>query len=134
MGIAAITLEAVSTPGWAAELSDDDARRAVGYATLELHGFPSWLADLARAKPNVVRTVLSKEIDAELARPLDAHGFGILQDLARGDAAVAELMAPYLLAELEKRPALATTFLLPVIDIIVRGLPARAGAAEGPCH
>jgi hypothetical protein len=123
MGIAGITLEAISTPGWAAGLTDDDTRRAVGYATLELNGFPSWLTDLARAKPNVVRAVLSKEIDAELAGPVDGPRFGILQDLARGDAAIAELMAPYVLAQLEKRPALATTFLSPVIDIIVRGLP-----------
>ena len=69
MGIAGITLEAISTPGWAARLSDDDTRRAVGYATLELNGFPSWLTDLARANPNVVRAVLSEEIDVELARP-----------------------------------------------------------------
>jgi hypothetical protein len=122
MGIAGITLEAIGSSGWAAGLSDDDVRRAAGYATLELNGFPSWMTDLARARPNVVRAVLSNEIEAELG-PADGPQFGILLDLARGDAAVAELMAPFVLAELEKRPAIATTFLSPVIDIIVRGLP-----------
>jgi hypothetical protein len=89
MGIAGITLEAIGTSGWAAGLSDDDVRRAAGYATLELNGFPSWMTDLARARPNVVRAVLSNEIEAELG-PADGRQLGILLDLARGDAAVAE--------------------------------------------
>ena len=50
MGIAGVTLEAIGTPGWAAGLSNDDATRAAGYATLELNGFPRWFADLAQCK------------------------------------------------------------------------------------
>jgi hypothetical protein len=125
MGIAGITLEATSTPDWAVGLSDDDARRAVGYATLEMNGFPSWLTDLAHANPNVVRAVLSGEIDAELAGQVDGPRLDILRDLSRGDAVIAELMAPFVLAELEKLPRFATTVLSMMIDIIVRGLPAE---------
>ena len=127
MGIAGITLEAARAPGWAAGLGDDDAARATGYATLELNGLPKWLAELARAKPNVVRTVLSTEIVHQLARPTDGPRFGILQDLARADAPLTELMAPVVLAELEKRPDLSPPLLLPIIDIIVRGLPPERG-------
>ena len=122
MGIAGVTLEAVSTPGWADGLTSEDAARAVGYATLELNGFPTWLVDLARAKPKVVLDVLSKEVEAELARPVDRPGFRVLEDLARGDGLICALMAPMLLGELEKRPAPATALLRPILDTIVRGL------------
>jgi len=59
MGIAGVTLEAKEHSDWAAQLSSDNARRAAGYATLELNGFPAWLPALAAAKPDDVRTVLS---------------------------------------------------------------------------
>jgi hypothetical protein len=123
MGIAGITLEYVSTPGWARGLSIDDAAHAAGYATLELSGLPRWLADLAHAQPDAVRAVMAAEIEAELGRPPDAPRFGILQDLARADTVVTELMAPTVLNHLEGQPALATTFLAPMLDIVVRGLP-----------
>jgi putative transposase len=67
--------------------------------------------------------VLSREVEAELARPVDRPSFRVLEDVARGDVLVSKLMAPVLLGELEKRPALATTFLGRTLDIIVRGLP-----------
>ncbi len=121
MGLVGISLEAKSQPGWAATLSSDDARRAVEYATLELNGFPVWLADLARAKPDDVRVVLSHEVLAELNRPSDAPRFGVLQDIARGDKVIAKLMAPFVLAEIEARPNLATEVLSLALDIVLRG-------------
>jgi hypothetical protein len=123
MGIAGITLEYMSTPGWASGLSDDDAKRAARYATLELAEVSRWLADVARANPNSVREALAAEIEAELGRPADLPRFGILEDLSRADAVVVELMAPTVLSQLEKRPDLATTFVDPILDIIVRALP-----------
>jgi hypothetical protein len=123
MGIAGVTLEARATPGWAHGLTNEDAARAVGYATLELNGFPNWLPDLVRAKPKVVCDVLSREVEAELERSLDGPRFGILEDLAQADLVVSELMAPMVLEEIERRPALATAFLRPALDIILRGLP-----------
>jgi hypothetical protein len=125
MGIAGVTLEAKARSDWPTQFSSDDARRAAGYATLELNGFPTWLAALAEAKPDEVRAVLSIEIVAELNRRSDAPRFGVLQDIARGDRAIAKLMAPVVLDELEKRTALPTDVLSHVLDIAKRGLPAE---------
>jgi hypothetical protein len=108
-----------------AQLSSADARRAAGYATLELNGFPSWLTGLAQAKPVEVREVLTTEIIAELNRPSEPPRFDVLQDIVRGDRAIAELMAPIVLDELEKRTALPTSVLSRVLDIAKRGLPAE---------
>jgi len=121
MGLAGISLEAKDNPGWAGSLVDADARRAAAYATLELNGFPAWLADLARAKPADVQGVLAQEMKAELKRPADAPHFGVLQDIARADKAITELMAPAVLAELETRPDLPAQMLSPAIDAVLRG-------------
>jgi hypothetical protein len=98
MGLAGISLEAKNNPGWADTLVAADARRAAAFATLELNGFPAWLVDLARAKPAEVQGVLVQEMKAELKRPADAPRFGVLQDVARSDKAITELMAPAVLA------------------------------------
>jgi hypothetical protein len=121
MGLAGISLEAKGNPGWASGLSADDARRAAACATLELNGFPAWFADLARAKPTEVRDVLTQEMNADLKRSVDVQRFGVLQDIARADQAVAELMAPAVLAELEARPNPPAQMLSPAIDIVLRG-------------
>jgi hypothetical protein len=125
MGLAGVTLEAKDWPDWAAQLSSDDARHAASYATLELNGFPTWLTTLAKAKPDEVKAVLSNEIIAELNRPSDVPRLGVLQDLARGDRAIAELMAPLVLDELQKRTALPANVLSQMLDVVKRGLPAE---------
>jgi hypothetical protein len=119
MGIAGVTLEARGRADWAAQLNSNDARRAAGYATLELNGFPTWLTALAQAKPDEGRAVLSREIIAEL----NALRSDVLQDIARGDRVIAELMAPVVFQELEKRTGLPATVLSHVLDIVKRGLP-----------
>jgi hypothetical protein len=121
MGLAGITLERAGNPDWAFSLTADDVRRATEYATLELNGFPSWLVDLARAKSDIVREVLLKEIRAELALPADTPRFGVLQDLARGDRFLAELTASAILTELENRPELAIDTLSNTLDAVIRG-------------
>jgi hypothetical protein len=125
MGLAGITLEKVGNPNWAAGLEEDDARRAVGYATLELNGFPTWLTDLAIAKPAIVADVLLREGRTELDLPPDVPRFGAIQDLARGDRVLAELVAPAILTELENRPNLPVGVLSNVLDIVVRGPPSE---------
>jgi hypothetical protein len=122
MGLAGITFERAANPNWAFSLTDDDVSRAAEYATLELNGFPSWLVELAGAKPDIVRGVLLKEIRAELAAPADAPWLGKLQDLAHGHRALAALIAPALLIELENRPELPTSILSNMIDVVVCGL------------
>jgi hypothetical protein len=120
MGLAGITLERSGNPDWAFGLPEKDVRRAAEFATLELSGFPSWLSDLALAKPQIVREVLLEELHAELALPADAPRFGVWQDLARSDRLLAEATAPAILMELENRPELPIGPLSHILDIVVR--------------
>ena len=68
MGLTGVTLEATKDPAWATKLSDEEARRATEFATLEINGFPRWLSDLVASHPAEVRTVLHHEIKDELTR------------------------------------------------------------------
>ena len=54
-------------PHWSDQLSSEEAVLAARYATLKINGFPSWLSELAAAKPAEVRAVLMGEVEAELA-------------------------------------------------------------------
>jgi hypothetical protein len=106
MGLAGVSLEAASDDAWAHKLSGHEATLAAGYATLELNGFPSWLARLAASNPGEVRTVLLGEISAELSR-LDLAHYATLIKVANGDDGVAALVAPALLEDMEPRVHLA---------------------------
>lgn len=123
MGIAGVTLEARSRPQWAERLTPEEAALAARYATLEINGFPWWLAELARAKPKEVGAVLISEITAELAVPDDPCE--VLRDTSQADASVIRLVAPALLDELEQRPDLRPAALLPMLRVITSGLQER---------
>ena len=123
MGITGATLEANTRERWAEELTSDEATLAASYATIEINGFPSWLSDLAVAKPQEIRAVLKGEIAAELSDSEPKTRYEVLDDISRADGRVMELMAPVLLDELEQRPDLPPVALWPILGIISRGLP-----------
>jgi hypothetical protein len=119
MGIAGITLEAQRDPSWSTRLDSDDARRAVGYATLELNGFPTWLSHLASAHPVDTATVLSLEIDKEIDVGANGARIKTLQSLSYADDGIKRLMASPLLDQLQQRqniPEMALAFLLAVVS------------------
>jgi hypothetical protein len=122
MGITGISLEARTKRHWCDELSSDEALLAGSYATLEINGFPSWLSELAAAKPAEVRKVLMAEVEAELADPEAVSRFGVLEDLSRADKPVVELMAPLLFEELKRRDDLSPNALAPMLSVIAGGL------------
>ena len=123
MGITGVTLEAKTCERWAAGVSSEDAAIAVSYATIEIAGFPSWLSDLAVAKPEEVRAVLRGEIVAAPASP--EPQYDMLDDIRRFGGKVMELMAPVLLEQLEERHDLPPAALSSLLDIINRGLRAN---------
>jgi hypothetical protein len=123
MGMTGVTLEALGKPDWVDQLFPEEAQRAAGYATLELNGFPNWLTELVRAKPNDVLAILSTELAAEFDRSAKGPQFGVLQDIARADRAIVELMASFTLAQLRARPELHPTTLSFVLEICVQGKP-----------
>lgn len=93
IGIAGVTLEAVSDPRWAEGLTEAEARKAAEYATLELNGFPKWIDDLAARWPAAVREILGKELEAEfLIAPALEH-LDVLQDVAHASLAIQALTA-----------------------------------------
>lgn len=121
MGLAGISLEAVSAANWADQLSPVEATRAAGYATLELNGFPSWLPQLAASKPTEVSAVLVGQIVWELTQTGLTH-YDILQKVAYSDEAIAVLLAPTVLEELEARPQLPQSALSYLLHVITKGI------------
>lgn len=81
------------TRGWAERLSQDEVRLAVRYAILELNGFPEWLADLAKAQPQIVREVLSVELRAQVAEKVQAReSLPLLQSLSHASGGLKTLL------------------------------------------
>jgi hypothetical protein len=122
MGITGISLEARTKPHWSEQLSSDEGVLAACYATLEINGFPSWLSELAAAKPAEVRNVLIGEVKAELADSEAVSRFGVLEDLSRAEKPIVELMAPVLFEELARRDDLTQNALAPMLSVIAGGL------------
>jgi hypothetical protein len=131
MGIAGVTLEANLRPDWVQCLTSNEVSRATAYATLELNGFPPWLAALAVAHPNEVTEVLMVEARAELANQDPNERYKTLQDFTHADAAVAALLAPHLLAELENQPALPIVALRHILEVLSTAqYPARTAFTQ----
>ena len=124
MGIAGVSLEAGGSPDWANQLDADLARRATAYATLEINGFPTWMADVSARWPTEFAAVLREEVLAELSLP-DA-GFEVLHDIAQADECVLAVMVPSLLGDLEQRPDLPA----PALSQLLGALERASGVAD----
>ncbi len=117
MGITGVTLEAQGDAAWATRLDSTQAERAAAYATLELNGFPRWLAQLAAAHPLEVATVLGHEMHVEIAEDASATHYKTLQSLSYADDTLQDLLAPALLEQLKQGssiPEAALAYLLEV--------------------
>ena len=125
MGIAGISLESQRDPEWAMRLNSDDARRAVGYATLELNGFPTWLSQVASARPDDAAAVLALEIDREIAigGTAGTH-FKTLQSLSYAGDDIKRLMASPLFDQLQQRQIIAEVALAFLLEVVSAHLPA----------
>lgn len=123
MCIAGVSIEAASRQTWAEQLSLEQAVRAAEYATLEINGFPNWIAALAAAWPVSVEQVLAKEAASDLDNPTPGIHYQTLEDIYRGPESLAQLMSPALWRELQVRADLNQLALRPLLPILVRGLP-----------
>ena len=121
MGLTGVTLEATKDPAWTTKLSDEEARRATEYATLEINGFPQWLSDLVASHPAEVRAVLDHEIKDELTRE-GVTFFQTLEAVAYSDDRLASLLAPVLLQDLETVLSMPHGAVSLMLQIIVNGL------------
>jgi hypothetical protein len=123
MALAAISLEARATPDWLGRLNSGDASKAAAFATLELNGFPPWFPKLAAAWPKEVAAVLLHEIISQLDDTTPGPRRGTLQDVAHSvhtstEQGIARIVAPALLAQLEKRISLSDPPLSDVLFIL----------------
>lgn len=126
LGIAGVSIEAATRADWALHLTEQQAIRAAEYATLELNGFPDWVAALAAAWPAAVEEVFAKEAASNLDDPTPLGHYQFLDAISRCDESVARLMSPTLLRELEARSNLDRAALRPLLFILNRGLPGDA--------
>lgn len=121
MGLTGVTLEAANDPAWATKLSDEEVRRATGFASLEINGFPRWLSDLVESRPEEVRTVLHHEVKDELMRE-GATFFETLHAVIYSDDRLASLLAPVLLQDIEAALSVPHGAVSLVLQVIVNGL------------
>ena len=89
-----------SIPGWAKDLTAEEARVAAALATVELNGFPEWLSELAAAHPESVDAVLGVELTAQLDLAREQTHLPLLENLSRAGPELRRLFAPRLLANL----------------------------------
>ena len=129
LGIAGVSIEAATRTDWALRLTEQQAIRAAEYATLELNGFPDWLAALAAAWPTAVEKVLAQEAASDLDAPTPGGHHQILDSIRRSDESLIRLMSPILLRELEARSNLSSIALRPMLFTLRRGLPENAKQA-----
>jgi hypothetical protein len=127
--------------GWAASLTDDEAKRAMKLAFKELNGVPSWVGEIVAHKPEPVGEVL---------RPLIASEFGlapeapvpvrVLERLHSASPVVRDYLPPLVLDELERhdprrpdilRRALALVLASPALD---RGRLSRLAGERVVAH
>jgi len=103
-GLTGLAAEALNT-GWATHLTQEEAKVAAAYATIELNEFSSWLPDLVAAHPAVVDEVIGGELTAELAVTREHPHLPTLQKLSYADISIERLVVPRLLAVLPDWPS-----------------------------
>ncbi len=123
MCIAGVSIEAASRRDWAPRLSEEQATRAVEYATLEINGLPDWTAALVSAWPAAVEKVLAREVASDLDNPTPGIYYQALENVTRGDESLVRLMTPTLWREMQARRDLPQLALRPMLPVLTLGLP-----------
>jgi hypothetical protein len=121
MAIAGIAMEAHRNQDWPSALSEADALRAAQFATLELNGFPAYLARLVVRFPNAVRDALMAEIVAELDTP-NARG-GVLESIPYAGEAIARALALSFEQQLRARPEVGQRRLNALLEALAPVVP-----------
>lgn len=129
LGIAGVSIEAAARADWAQHLTEQQAIRAAEYATLELNGFPDWIAALVAAWPAAVEKVLAQEVASNLDDPTPLGHYQIVETISRSDESLTRLMSRTLWRELQARSDLNCVALRPMLFILKRGLPSDARQA-----
>ncbi|KAB0567776.1 ATP-binding protein [Pseudomonas palleroniana] len=91
LGLTALWAEA-EDPLWATKISEAQAWTAAHYIPLEYLGCPAWIEQLAKAFPDVVQSVLGRQLRWELEK-VSGHGdyFNVLNVVKNSSSFVAQL-------------------------------------------
>ncbi len=103
LGLNGISAEAAGS-GWAEALSDEEARKAAIYSTVELDGLAPFILDLAKSRPKAIEEAIGGEALDQLRFGHQQDHPRLLRDLAYSDNGLKRLLAPRLLGWLEKWP------------------------------
>jgi hypothetical protein len=130
MCLTGVSLEAVSRTDWALHLTEEQATRATELASLELNGFPVWIAALASKWPKAVEKVLSQKVRSALDSTTPNYSYDGLGYIDRADESVVRLMAPVFWRELQVRSELNQLALKPLLEVLTRGLSEETSRQE----
>lgn len=72
-GLSGLEIQAAETQDWAKTLNSNQVMHVVRYALHELNGFSSWLKQLHDAHPDIVETLLLREMEWELLENQQEH-------------------------------------------------------------
>jgi hypothetical protein len=104
IGLLGVSVEARSDPGWATRLTPQEATAATLYATLDINGFPDWLAQLSVAQPIAAREALLRCCFGDWRRDDRTPFQGVLYDLSRAGGAACELVSAEILERIASDP------------------------------
>ena len=121
IGLLGVSVEALADPRWAWRLSEAEAHAAAIYATLEINGFPSWMEQLATARPVAAREALLRCCVGEWRRNDAGPLHGALDDLARSSPALCSLVGDALLDRLRRDPPPDARVLEPAVEVARKG-------------
>ncbi|MBL3962229.1 ATP-binding protein [Burkholderia sp. KCJ3K979] len=100
LGLAAIYAEA-EDPGWARQLTEEEARLAARFALVEINGLPAWLDSLIDAHSHAVDTIIGQELTWELSPKAKGAQSLLLQSISYAQSS--RLYLPRLMSWLEER-------------------------------
>jgi hypothetical protein len=125
-GLVGLEIETQETEGFFVDLSEDDFRHMLRYATWELNGFPTWLEVAEKIRGDLVleafRPEISWEIDNSEPNKVAHH---VLHDIVYHAPWLHQAMVVSLLDELEKAGPLHSDTLRYALHIL------RSGGASG---
>jgi len=80
-GLTGLEIESREVDGFAENLTEEDVRHAMRYATWEMNGFPTWLEAVHSVHPDLVRAAVLTELWWEFDRTTGDEIAGLLHDL-----------------------------------------------------
>ena len=104
LGLTGIYAES-EDPEWATKLTEDEARLAARYATIELNSLPGWMEALVKAHADVVEEILGAELETELSEKTENNFYSmLLQNISHSSETVIAVYLPRVRAWLKSRP------------------------------